>query len=78
MVCDRLAAKYAGSTDDLVQADTVNWATKTRDYTDAKKNYLQQFCLRTGISEKNLAPSGYITYTSVEPTHPIRRLFDVD
>jgi hypothetical protein len=65
MVCDRLSAKYAGGTDDIIQADVINWRTKTRDYTDAKKNFLQLFCLRTGVGEKNMAPVASLSYSTM-------------
>jgi hypothetical protein len=64
-VCDRFSAKYAGSTDDLIRADVMNWRTKTHDYSDAKNNYLSLFAMRTGSDPKTLAPAAAIAFGSM-------------
>jgi len=65
MVCDRIAARNAGTTDPLIRADVVNYKTKTDQYINMKKQFLQLFCMRTGIDIKTLAPTAAFSYSSV-------------
>lgn len=49
LVCDQLAAKYAGSIDDVVSTLSGVWRTKSSEYTNARKNFMSTFTIRTGI-----------------------------
>lgn len=64
-VCDRIAARNAGSTDPLISADVVNYKTKTDQYINMKKQFLQLFCMRTGVDPKTLAPTAAFSYSSI-------------
>jgi len=62
LICDELAAKYAGSIDDVVQTVSGLWKTKSREYMDARKNFLNTFYIRTGIDLQGGRSSPAVIY----------------
>lgn len=75
LICDRLAAKYAGHTDSELSADLVVWSTKSREYNNVKNNFLHLFALRTGVDPRKLEPAAALGYTKNYITTNIDGLF---
>lgn len=60
LLCDALAAFYAGGTDASIQADSVQQEPKARQYSDRAKGLRRRYHDELGIEDKRAAPAGVV------------------
>ncbi len=60
ILCDQLAAFYAGGTDSTIQADSVQQEPKARQYAERAKGLRKRYHDELGIDDKRAEPAGVV------------------
>jgi hypothetical protein len=60
LLLDQLATYYAGDRDSVIDADTVNWQSKSRDFASRATDLRKQYYEHLGIDTKRAVPAGAV------------------
>lgn len=60
LLCDQLAAQYAGDGDSTIQADTVDHGGKSREFGARARTLRKRYTDAIGVDDKSSAPAGVV------------------
>lgn len=81
LVCEQLAALYAGDTDPTIGVDRMQGQSRSQAFAARAREYRKQYQLALGIEDKTSAPAGAVVQLRADDSlgnprlfHPARRL----
>lgn len=69
ILLEQLAALYSGDRDSTIQADSVDHASKARDYAMRAKSLRERYLAHLGVKLDGLAPAGTVVETRPKDSH---------